>query len=189
MIENPYEQFTSEAPDSDGVAQLGVLANDLFLAELKLLETQEKVREAQEAVKQIAEQQIPELMDELGMASFETKSGIKLLVKDVIRASIPKVRREEAYLWMNDRGHGDLIKHNVTIAFGRAEGEQAAITIAALEAEGLRVKDEKKVESSTLRKFVGDLLEDGKEVPMDLFGASQFRKASITSKPETIFGD
>jgi len=189
MTENPYEEFTTEAPDSGGLAQLSDLANDLFLAELKLLEAQEKVREAQEGVRDIAEQQIPELMDELGMASFETKSGIKLVTKDVIRASIPKIRREEAYKWMSERGHGDLIKHNVSIAFGRAEGEKAAETIATLQAKGLNVKDEKKVESSTLRKFVGDLLEDGAEVPMDLFGASQFRKASIKSKPATIFGD
>jgi hypothetical protein len=189
MSENPYKQFTSESPDSTQLAQLGDLANDLFLAELKLLEAQEKSREAQELVRNIAEQQIPELMDDLGLASFETKSGVKLTVADVIRASIPKVRREEAYKWMDDEGYGDLVKHNVTISFGRDEGDQAEELIEDLDAKGLRVKDEKKVESSTLRKFVGDRLEEGADIPMDLFGAAQFRKAKIVSRPETIFGD
>lgn len=189
MSENPYEQFTSESPDSTQLAQLGDLANDLFLAELKLLEAQEKSREAQEVVRNIAEQQIPELMDLLGLASFETKSGVKLTVADVIRASIPKVRREEAYKWMDEAGFGGLVKHNVTVMFGRDEGPEAVSLIASLEKSGLRVKDEKKVESSTLRKFVGDLLSDGKKIPMDLFGAAQFRKAKIVSRPATVFGD
>lgn len=189
MSENPYKQFTSESPDSSQLVQLGDLANDLFLAELKLLEAQEKAREAQEAVRSIAEQQIPELMDEIGLASFETKSGIKLTVADVIRASIPKVRRDEAYEWMDAEGYGDLIKHNVTINFGRDEGERAEKLIAQLNCEGHRVKDERKVESSTLRKFVGDRLEEGADIPMDLFGAAQFRKAKIVSRPATIFGD
>ncbi len=189
MSENPYKQFTSESPDSTQLVQLGDLANDLFLAELKLLEAQEKAREAQELVRSIAENQIPELMDDIGLASFETKSGIKLTVSDVVRASIPKVRREEAYEWMDDKGYGELIKHKVTIAFGRDEGDQAEELIETLEAVGHRVTDEKKVESSTLRKFVGDLLEEGADIPMDLFGAAQFRKAKIVSRPATIFGD
>lgn len=189
MSENPYKQFTSESPDSTQLAQLGDLANDLFLAELKLLEAQEKSREAQEVVRNIAEQQIPELMDTLGIASFETKSGVKLTVADVIRASIPKVRREEAYKWMDEAGFGGLVKHKVIINFGRDEGEAAADLIQDLKTDGHMVSDEKKVESSTLRKFVGDLLNDGKKIPMDLFGAAQFRKAKIVSRPATIFGD
>ncbi len=98
--------------------------------------------------------------------------------------------REEAMELLREHTrNGNLIKHNVTISFDRGEDSQAQATIKALEAEGLRVKNERKVESSTLRKFVGDRLEEGADIPMDLFGAAQFRKASIVSRPATIFGD
>jgi hypothetical protein len=189
MASNPYEKFATDTPDTDGLTQLGALANDLFLAELKLQEAQEGVREAQRMVNSIAEQQIPELMDRIGLSSFETKTGVKLTVSDVVRASIPKVRRQEAYEWMEAEGFGELVKHNVSVSFGRAEGKQAEELIERLIGEGLLVNDEQKVESSTLRKFVGDRLEEGANIPMDLFGAAQFRKAKIVSRPETIFGD
>ncbi len=191
MSDNPYAEFTDDAPDSSQLVQLGDLANDLFLAELRLQEAQEKAREAQALVNSIAEQQIPDLMDALGLASFETKSGVKLTVSDVIRASIPKVRREEAYKWMDDAGYGELIKHKVTISFGRDEGEEAECLLESLRSQNpdFPVTDEKKVESSTLRKFVGDRLSDGKKIPMDLFGVAQFRKAKIVSRPASIFGD
>lgn len=189
MEANPYEQFTTESPSNDDIANLGDLANDLYLADLKLLEAQEKVREAQSTVNSIAEQQIPELMDRLGLSSFETKSGVKLSVKDVIRTSIPKARRQEAYTWLDEHGQGDLIKHNVTVSFGRAEGKEASKLIKELDSQGLLVKDDQKVEPSTLKKFVGDRLKEGAQIPMDLFGASQFRKAKIESRPETVFGD
>ena len=107
----------------------------------------------------------------------------------MLRASIPVARRPEAHEWLTDQGHGDLIKRNVTVGFGREESEAAQALFDQLVGDGLKVKDEQKVEPSTLKKFVKDQLEEGNAIPLDLFGAVQFRQAKITAKPKSEFGD
>ncbi len=184
-----YSKFTADAPTTNDLASLSSLANDLYIAELELLKQEEAVRAAQQAVRDIAEHKIPELMDEIGVSEFTTKSGIKLGVKDVVRASIPVARREEAYAWLDERGYGDLIKHNIVVGFGRGEEGQAKTLLHNLEVAGMRTKDERKVESATLRKLVTDLLKDGADIPMDMFGANQFRRAKITARPDSHFGE
>jgi SpoVK/Ycf46/Vps4 family AAA+-type ATPase len=184
-----YSEFEQSAPSSGDLQNLSALAHEMYLAELRVLDVAEELKKTQEQVRKISEDLIPELMKEIGIAEFTTHAGVKLCVKDVLRASIPVARRSEAYKWLNDNGHGDLIKRNITVGFGRGEGDEALELLEDLDAKGLRVKDEEKIEPSTLKKFVGDQLKEGNMIPLDLFGAYQFKQAKITARPETAFGD
>ena len=173
----------------DSLSRLGALAQDLYLAELEVAQAQENLKEAQRKERDISEHQIPELMDEVGVSEFTTKSGIKLAVSDNLRVSPPAARRQEAYDWLIARGFGDLVKHNVIIGFGRDEADQAESLSEHLMMEGYTTKDERKVESQTLKKQIRTLLEEGEDVPLDLFGTTQYRQTKITQKPNSAFGD
>jgi len=186
---NDYSKFIDDAPDTDGLATLSSLATDLYLAEIAAAEAAEAAKEAQAAVRNIAEHRIPELMTQLGMAEFTTTSGIKLKVAPSVRASIPKARREEAHHWLDEHDEGGMIKNNVIVGFARDQGEDADHLIRELEDDGFNVKNEQKVESSTLRAWVRKQLEAGADIPMDLFGASKVDIAKITAKPESMFGE
>jgi len=188
-MKEDYSKFVEDAPKTDDLKELSELATELYLAELELAQKQEEAKAAQKKVQDIAEYQIPDKMMEIGILEFTTTSGIKLKIKDVVRTSIPLALREEAYKWLQDRGHGDLIKHNIVVGFGRDEEDAAKEFLTELDAKGMRTKDERKVESATLRKFVTDMLAEGSEVPKDLFGVYQFRQAKITGKPESQFGE
>ena len=82
-----------------------------------------------------------------------------------------------------------MIKHNVLVGFARDSGDAAAMLMNDLVDKGFNVKDEEKIESSTLRAWVKRQLESGADIPMDLFGASKQDIAKITAKPETMFGE
>lgn len=190
MSETPdYSDFQAEAPTVDSLSRLGALAQDLYLAELEQAQAEENLKAAQRKVRDISEHQIPELMDEVGVSEFTTKSGIKLAVTDNLRVSPPAARRQEAYDWLIERGYGDLVKHNVIIGFGRDEEATAMELINHLDEMGLRTKDERKVESQTLKKQIRELLAEGADVPLDLFGTTQYRQTKITQKPNSVFGD
>lgn len=184
-----YSEFQQSAPSAGDMASLSSLAHDLYLAETELAEAEKKVAAAKKRVMRIADEQIPELMAQIGIAEFTTSAGIKLSIKDVVRASIPVARRPEAHNWLKERGHGDMVKRTVLVAFARGEEERAAKLQEELTKKGHTVKDEEKVESATLRKFVREQLEAGEMIPLDLFGAAKFQQAKITSRPESAFGD
>ena len=189
MSQPDYSDFQAEAPSTDDLATLAGLANDLYLAELEVAQAQEALKEAQRKARDIGEHQIPELMDDIGIAEFTTKSGIKLSVKDNLRVSPPAARREEAWDWIEEHGYGDLVKRNVIVGFARDEGDQCEELLEDLDAKGLRTKEERKVESATLKKFIKERLEAGDDVPLDLFGTTQYKQTKITQKPESAFGD
>lgn len=186
---NDYSKFIESAPSSDGLAQLSELTTDLYLAEIAAAEAAEAAKEAQAKVRDIAEHRIPELMIQLGMSEFTTTNGIKLKINDVYRASIPKARRDEAHAWLDEHDEGGMIKNNVIVGFGRDQGEAAGSLLTDLTNQGFNVKNEEKVESSTLRAWVKRQLEAGADIPMDLFGAAQIKQAKITARPESMFGE
>lgn len=183
------EDLAEQAPANEGLAQLSQLATDLYLAEVRAAETAEVAKTASENVRRIAEGLIPDLMDELGIEEFKTTSGIKLSIKPSYRASILKARREEAFAWLDENGEGDMIKHTIAAGFARDKTDEANELRERLESEGLNVKDEQKVESSTLKAWVKRMLEEGNTFPMDLFGAGVVDIAKITARPESMFGE
>jgi len=190
MSDSPHDYSADlESPSTDKLVQLSSLANDMYLAELEVLEKKRELEEAQNKVDDIAQHQIPSLMEAIGIEEFTTTSGVKLSIKDVLRAGPPAARRAEAYKWLEDNGFGDLIKRNVVIGFGRGEEQDARDLAADLERKGLRTKDEVKVEPQTLKKWVKDRLAAGQAVDMELFGVRQFKEAKITAKPQSAFGD
>lgn len=183
-----YEGFDN-APSKSDLSELSQLASDLYRAELELQEAEETYKAAQRRVRDISEHQIPELMDEIGMAEFTTTSGIKISVKDSLRVSPPAARRQECWDWIEEQGYGDLVKRNVIVGFGRNEDSDALALRDKLEAEGLAVKDERKVESATLKKFIKERLEAGDNVPLDMFGTVEYRQTKITQRPGSVFGE
>tara|TARA_R110000737_G_scaffold130655_1_gene162662 strand:+ start:642 stop:1214 length:573 start_codon:yes stop_codon:yes gene_type:complete len=186
---NDYSKFIETAPDTDGLASLAQLATDLYLAEISAAEAAEAAKDAQQKVLNISQHRIPELMTKLGMSEFTTTNGIKLKIAPSYRASISKARKGEAHAWLDENGEGGMIKHNVLVGFARDSGDAAAKLMNDLEDKGFNVKDEEKIESSTLRAWVKRQLESGADIPMDLFGASKQDIAKITAKPETMFGE
>jgi hypothetical protein len=184
-----YSDDLADAPSTNELAELSSLANDLYLAELEVATKKRELEEAQAKADDISQQQIPDLMETLGIEEFTTTSGVKISIRAILRAAPPAARRAEAYRYLEEKGFGDLIKRNIVVGFGRGEEEAAANLVADLDGKGLRTKDEVKVEPQTLKKWVKGQLAAGVHVPPDLFGVREFRQAKIKAKPESAFGD
>jgi len=168
-------------PSTGDLEELTLLAERLQEADLEVAKAEEALRKAKKVQTDLAEHQIPEKMDEIGMDNFTTKSGFQISVKETIRASIPAARKAEAFQWLEEHGHGGLIKRTVVVGFDRDEEEKATELRAGLEAEFENVKTDKKVEPSTLRAFIAERLKLEEDIPLPLFGAFRQRKAKVTA--------
>lgn len=174
-----YEEF-QEQPSGNDLAALSRLTDSLAQAEDVVAQLEAKLEAARAQVTDLAERQIPELMDNLGMRSFVTSSGHKVEVRKTIRASIPAANKDAAYDWLDKNGHGGLIKRNINVAFNREQEQEARELQGILSEQFENVRTDRKVEPSTLRAFIGEQLEAGAEVPLDLFGAWEQRVARVS---------
>ena len=156
----------------------------------KLLETQKKIEATEEELKKLkdvettlSEQTIPNLMQKAGVELLKLEGGVSVEVKPFYSARIPASKSEEAFQWLRDNGHGDLIKNQVSLEFGMKQDNEAKSIIEELKSKGLPVKQKTTVHPSSLRGFVREQIQDlGKDVPADLFGTYVANKTKITTK-------
>ena len=156
----------------------------------KLLETQKKIEATEEELRKLkdvettlSEQTIPNLMQQAGVELIKLEGGISVEVKPFYSARIPASKSEEAFQWLRDNGHGDLIKNQVSLEFGMKQDNEAKSIVEELKSKGLPVKQKTTVHPSSLRGFVREQIQDlGKDVPAELFGTYVANKTKITTK-------
>ena len=156
----------------------------------KLLETQKKILTAEEELKKLkevettlSEQTIPNLMQQAGLSLLKLADGSSVEVKPFYSARIPASKSDEAFNWLRENGHGDLIKNQVSLEFGMKQDNEAKSIVEELKAKGLPVKQKTTVHPSSLRGFVREQIQDlGKDVPAELFGTYVANKTKITTK-------
>tara|TARA_R100000734_G_scaffold19120_2_gene18264 strand:+ start:4991 stop:5533 length:543 start_codon:yes stop_codon:yes gene_type:complete len=122
---------------------------------------------------------IVQLMEERGVRSIRMTDGQSVDIKPFYTGSITKEKQEEAFQWLRDNGYDDIIKTQVVVKFGRAEDEQALKVWNSLMNQGLDTERNTKVEPMTLKGFIREMIENGKELPMETFGVFVGHKINI----------
>jgi len=166
------------------------MSTDIAKSCNKLLEAQKEISTVEEELKKLknveatlSEQTIPNLMQQAGVSLIKLKDGSSVEVKPFYAARIVASRSDEAFSWLRDNGHGDLIKHQVTLEFGMKQDNEAKSIVEELKQKGLPVQQKLSVHPSTLRSFVKDQIQDlGKDVPVELFNTYVGSKTKLTMK-------
>jgi len=161
------------------VEQLTDTAKSMLAQEGRVNELIEKLKREKENLRVIREETLPNMMHENGASEFKLTNGMKITVKQEVYASIPKAKKVEAFAWLNDNGHGGLIKTGVLISYPKGERDDAIKKCVDLNNDGLKAEFDENVNTGTLKAFIKEQLRDGKNVPMDLFGAHPVMTASI----------
>lgn len=173
---------TKVDPSDHGKAGIARLASKqaTLAEEISVLEA--AVKEKKKELQRVEEQDLPEAMDAIGMSEFTLTDGTKISIKTFYNASIPGERKEEAFTWLDENGHGGIIKTDVSVAFGRGELEIARAFVEFARGFNEAAIDpelEQGVHWQTLRSFVKEQIEGGSALPLDLFGVFVGRKAHL----------
>lgn len=178
-----YTGFEDDTPEGDGeLAQLSRLAEEQRLAEQEVEEAQRQLKVKQDRLNDIAERLIPELMEQVGLNKVTTRGGLEVLVQEAIRASMGKgAEKEAATDWLEQNGHEAIIKLQVVTQFGRGdeERERAHRAVALLREAGYAASFERQVHPQTLAALIRELLEQGADVPEDMFHVHRQRRAKV----------
>lgn len=119
------------------------------------------------------------LMEERGVKSIKMSDGNSVDIKPFYTGSISEEKKEEAFEWLRKEGYDDIIKNQVVIKFGRAEDDKADKLFNDLASKGLDADRNVKVEPMTLKGFIREMIENGKDLPMDTFGVFVGHKINI----------
>ena len=158
---------------SDQVTKLQVLEDEI-------VEQEKKLKELKRNQELLSGEVIPTMMTEMNISTLKLADGSAVEVKPVYGASIPVAKKEEAYTWLRENGLGDLIKNEISVAFGRNEDNKAMAYATLAQGQGYEPIQKLKVEPMTLKALVRERLESGQEMPSDLFNVFAGNRTKIT---------
>jgi len=160
----------------DKVARLANKANDL---QEVVDRKEEELRDAKNALRKVTDELLPEAMENLNLEKVVMKDGSEISIKAIYGASIPKNRVDEAYDWLREQGYGDIIKNNITVTFGKGEDQDAQAFMLVCGDQGFTPQQTEKIEPMTLKGWFREMIESGKAIPLELFGAWLAQRAVI----------
>lgn len=165
-LDSEYAKITEKA------IALQKLQEDVKTLEHALKETKEKLRI-------VEEQELPEAMQAANLQEIKLTNGAKITMSQFYKGSISEKNREKAHEWLLNNNHGGIIKHEVSLKFGKDEGEKANDAVQSLKQKGLDPAVKESVHPQTLNAFVREQLTSGKDLPADLFGVYVGSRAKL----------
>ena len=172
----------SDVPNDNALAALSSLAEQLEQAELAEAEAEAAYNKAKDKTRDLAERQVPELMEAVGMKKFTTASGLNIDVTEKIRVSVPKANKDAAMDFFDENGMSGLVKRKIAIEFEKEEERWANKFLADCRKrkQQLRMNIGRDVAPATVTKQISDLLNAGKTVPEDVFSIFRQRIAKVS---------
>jgi hypothetical protein len=141
-----------------------------------------ELESAEAALRRTETEDLPELMNEVGLTELTTKEGVQVSIAQDVLVGIPEARMPQAVAWLAERGYDGIVKTEVSVKFGRGEREQADSFAEAVSAKGLAAEVANKINTQTLKAFVRERMAAGEVVPFDIFGIHPFNRAKLKAK-------
>ena len=160
---------------ADQVEKLNFLQSRIELQE-------ENLKSTKKEFDYLSGEVIPTMMAEMGLSHLKLMDGSSVDVKPNYSASITIANRDAAFKWLRDNNLGDIIKNEISVSFGRNEDNKAADYAVLAEERGYQPTQKLKVEPMTLKALVRERIENGKELPTELFNVFVGNKTTIKRK-------
>jgi len=168
----------------DQLTRLGKLANYQVSLEQTIASLEAQLKDIQEKYRRVSEIDIPGVLDETGLSEVRLADGTKIVIREDLRVSTSGKNRDVINNWLISRGHDDLIRDEVTAAFGKGHSDVAEKALEMLRGLTTSVDRKRYVNPQTFAALIRELLAGGEDVPLDQLGVFVQRRAKLEQKPK-----
>ena len=172
-------QSPLDLPSNEGLSGVQKLANDIVAAQTRVENLEADLKAAKQALLKLTDEDLPSQMTEIGLTNFTLADGSKVDIKQTLSTRIKKDNEEKAYAWLRKHGEGDIIKNTVTVRFGIEKDNEAKALVDELTEKQWEPERKEDIHPGTLKAWVKNRIEEGKELDMDLFGVWVGQRATI----------
>jgi hypothetical protein len=173
-----------EPPDA-ARASLVALLGQLRDTQRELHETEERLLELDSRYRELTEVSVPAAMASCGTLDYTLTDGTRTALKEAYRCGqLDAAERPEGASWVDAKGHGDLFRNTLTVAFNR-EDDALATEIEELirrhpAGNRLLIDRRRVILWNTLSSFVKEQIAQGEDVPLQDLGVVRQTFADVT---------
>jgi hypothetical protein len=175
FLDDIMAEVSEISASSDKMEILKASAKLLRSLEHKKEELETELAEIKKKIHNLMERDLVNLFGELNLTSLTLEAegnypAMKFDKTTYYNAKIPEDKEAEAFAWLHDHGHGDIVKTVVSASFGMGERESAEQVEAAISQLGVDFNSKLSVHPSTLKAFAKSEIEAGNALPMETLG-------------------
>lgn len=166
--------------------ELKAYVEEAYQLDIEIAELNRQLELKGNRLKTLMNKDIPDTMDKIGTNVFGVPgTRTEVRVQPFYHASIPEAAKEDAFKWLEDNEHGDLIKNAMKVEFNREDADAAKRIFdrvkQMLVQEEINAKPtmDKSVHWKTLTSFVKEQVEEGHVLPLGILGATVGRVAKF----------
>ncbi len=173
----------------DKLDEIRALARTAQSLEMAVTEAEQRLNDLKRMRDRLIEGDLPELMDSVGIKSItvdakgnlpEFTCAVKTVYSCNIGVNWEAERRRAAFDWLEDHGHGSLIKTEVSVPFSREDRDRVARFVEMLAQSNVHYSVKENVHPSTMTAWLREMVERRNETPpLDVLGGYVGRKAII----------
>lgn len=168
-----------ETHSDSALAELSRLVSMLAQAEVEVERAEAQLKKCKEDRDELKLRRIPDLMAELNCSTLQTRAGLKVTIKTVVKASMTDKTRDRAVAWFEEQGLSRMLKNEFSLKLSKGEDDKAVALRTAIEELGLEYKNKKNVHHSTLSAFIRERDKAGESTPDDLFNVYRYSEAKL----------
>lgn len=167
---------------NQAIMQVAELANEQLKREAIVAELEDALKFAKKDLSEISEDLLPSAMESADLLSYITGDNIQVKIKEDISLSLKSGQPVQARAWLRKNEHGDLIKNIISVPFGKGQDEQAVKLAKLLKEKEYEFDQVEDVNSGSVKAVLRRELEKGTDVPLDIFGANQYKMSIVKVK-------
>ena len=179
LIDEEVDAQKFDKVSTEKGSTLSTLVRQSMEIDEEIAATEQQLKNLKFRKRKVNEEDIPALMNEMGMDSIEV-DGNKVKLRQFVHARINDDKRDEAFAWIRSIGEGDIIKNDVTVSFNAGQDNVAGAVVEELRTKGLDPSQKTYVHAQTLKAWVKGRIEKGKEIDFDTFGVHVGNEAKIS---------
>lgn len=181
-MNDPFDmQEEAQASSDSAMQRLVAAAKEIIETEQLIAQLEENLSELKSRHNKAKTIDLPDMMAECGLSEFRTDTGFRIAIEDFVSGSLPKEdsKRREAIAWLESNGAENLIKTELSMAFGKSEHNEALSLMEDLRQKGYTVSSKMGVHPMTLISHIKERLKNGDSVPLETLGLFAGRVAKI----------
>lgn len=183
LADSQEDQAAAPKASLDDLMKMGYELEDI---EADMAHLEDKLKDLGKQASALRNGKIPQALMDLKLKDFTLQNGVKLILSEVIKGQITDENREAAHEWLRNNGHGDLIKNEVKVTFGKGEDDYATLLTGLIndlrKDDKIRcgsVEQKEAVHTQTLWAFLREQLAKGTAFPGETFKLDVFHVAKL----------
>lgn len=180
IIEELENLSKDELKRDSVLSEISELAELQKTLQLKVKNCEDALKKANEQLRKVSQDSLPELMNSIGMKSFSLSTGETISIKDKWTASITGGKKQFVINWLKQNNHNDLLSDTISIPFKKGNEKQAELLHMDLQERGYLAIRNEDVNTASFKSLCRELVEvECKDIPLKELGVFVIKIAEI----------